>query len=95
MKYRIMYKCCLFVFKILHGMIPQYLEDLVHIRIPSEMNLRSNTDDWKVEQCIRSRTLQYKVTEVWNELSYNIRCITSLNDIKIKLKTYYFSYAYT
>ena len=95
MKYRIMYKCCLFVFKILHGMIPQYLEDLVHIRIPSEMNLRSNTDDWKVEQCIRSRTLQYKVTEVWNELPYNIRCITSLNVFKIKLKTHYFNYAFT
>ena len=59
------------------------------------MNLRSNTDYWKVEQCIRSRTLQYKVTEVWNELPYNIRCITFLNDFKIKLKTHYFNYAFT
>ena len=30
-KFRIMYKSCLFVFKILHGISPQYLEDMAYI----------------------------------------------------------------
>ena len=94
-KFRIMYKTCLFVFKILHCLSPQYLEDMIYLRFPSEMNLRSNDDDWKVEQVDQRRTLQYTMIKNWNELPYNIRCLTSLADFKKKLKTYYFTNAFS
>ena len=95
MKYRIMYKTCLFVFKILHSISPQYLEDLIYLRFPSEMNLRSNSDDWKVELLGNSKTIQYTMINNWNALPYDIRCLTSLNEFKSKLKTYYFNYAFS
>ena len=95
MKYRIMFKTCLFVFKIIHCISPQYLEELVYLRFPSEMNLRSNDDDWKVEQLGHSKTVQYTMIKNWNDLPYNIRCLTSLIDFKAKLKTYYFNHAFS
>ena len=94
-KYRIMYKSCLFVFKILHCIAPRYLEDLVYLRFPSEVNLRSNHDDWKVEQLGYDKTLQYTMIKTWNDLPYDIRCLTSLTVFKTKLKTHYFTYAFS
>ena len=94
-KFRIKYKSCLFVYKILHGISPLYLEDMAFLRFPSEMNLRSNNDDWKVEVSAPNRTIQYTMTNNWNELPYNIRCLSSLDDFKTKLKTHYFSIAFS
>ena len=64
-KFRIKYKSCLFVYKILHGISPQYLEDMAFLRFPSEMNLRSNNDDWKVEVSAPNRTIQYTMINNW------------------------------
>ena len=94
-KFRIMYKTCLFVFKILHSISPQYLDDFIYIRFPSEMNLRSNDDDWKVQQVVQRKTLQYTMIKHWNELPYDIRCLPSLNNFKTKLKTHYFNLAFS
>ena len=94
MKYRIMYKTCLFVFKILHHISPKYLDDFIYLRFPSEMNLRSDNDDLKVEQVVHNKTLQYAIIHNWNELPYAIRCLTSLEDFKKNLKTYYFNCAF-
>ena len=94
-KFRIKYKLCLFVFKILHGISPQYLEDMAYIRFPSELNLRSNNDHWKVELSAPKRTIQYTMLHTWNELPYNVRCLSSLDNLKTKLKTHYFSLAFS
>ena len=83
------------MFKILHCLSPQYLEDFIYLRFPSEMNLRSNDDDWKVEQVNQRKTLQYTMIKNWNELPYDIRCLASLNDFKTKLKTHYFNHAFS
>ena len=92
--YRIMYKTCLFVYKILHGVSPKYLEDFVYIRFPSELNLRSNNDDLRVEQVQCTTCLQYIMINNWNELPYSVRCSTTVNEFKTKLKTHYFSLAF-
>ena len=59
MKQRIMYKSCVFVFKMLHGECPHYMKDLVQHRIPNEMNTRSNSDTLIFQQTSDSSTLQY------------------------------------
>ena len=68
---------------------------MAFLRFPSEMNLRSNNDDWKVEVSAPNRTIQYTMINNWNELPYNIRCLSSLDDFKTKLKTHYFSIAFS
>ena len=59
------------------------------------MNLRSNDDDWKVQQVVQRETLQYTMIKHWNELPYDIRCLPSLDNFKTKLKTHYFNLAFS
>ena len=41
-EFRIKFKACLFVYKIINGLAPHYLDDFVTQAIPAEHNLRSN-----------------------------------------------------
>ena len=43
-KYRINYKLCLMVYKILNNLAPEYLSDLFYVFKPFRKNLRSKND---------------------------------------------------
>ena len=62
-KFRIQYKMCLITFKILNGLSPDYLLDLVQLYIPKRAHLRSECDRYRLQLPSKySNTISYKMT---------------------------------
>ena len=95
MSFRIQYKCCLFIYNMLHGICPHYMNNVIIPRLPQERNLRSNSDNLLFYQTSHHTTLQYGMINNWNCLPYSIRCIPTRELFKKHLKTHYFSIAFT
>ena len=92
---RIEFKILLFTFKILNGLAPEYLSDLLKYK-SSPHNLRSETSQELVVP--RTRTTSYgdrafsvAAPILWNKLPQDMRFITDLDIFKTKLKTYLFT----
>ena len=94
MNSRIIYKCCVFMFKMLHDQCPHYMSNVIIPKLPQERNLRSNMDDLLFYQTSHHNTLQYAMIQHWNCLPYAVRCISTLDGFKKHLKTYLFNLAY-
>ena len=92
--FRIQYKACLIVYKIINSRAPDYLNDFIVLNIPSEHNLQSNQDFLKVMPCNTTNTLQFFMTHAWNDLPYDIRSAVAVEIFKTKLKTHYFNLAF-
>ena len=92
-KYRIMFKLCLIVYKILHCMAPSYLTDKVSIvQCPLQgMPLRSNDDSLQMIVPSNDKNIKYFMAKYWNELPYHIRNSDTVENFKSRLKTYYFT----
>ena len=99
-RYRIMYKAALLVFKCLNSMAPGYLSSLINIRSNNLHNLRKDNDFFLLEVPSPPRftktygAFSYYGPSIWNNLPYSIRCLTDILDFKAKLKTYFFQLAY-
>ena len=93
-RFRIQYKMCLITFKILNGLSPRYLHDLVQLHIPKRSNLRSQSDCHRLQVPSKySNTISYKMTMLWNSLPFTLRELDSLPVFKKHLKTYFFNLA--
>ena len=94
LSYRVNYKICLFVYKIVNLHAPQYLNDMLTVYKPAR-NLRSVNDQTKLivprfnfsflGQCFR-----VYAPKVWNDLPRSIRESTTITSFKSQLKTYFF-----
>ena len=96
-KYRIIYKLCVIVFKILNGLAPKYLQDKVTLKAHDNLRieLRSAFDFSLLELPIKYRNAcQYKLAEHWNALPISIRESSSINIFCSLLKTHLFQHAY-
>ena len=95
-KYRVEFKIALLSFKILNGLAPQYLFNMVQIYRPTR-SLRSSSKNLLVIPRINnkygSRSLSYALPVVWNGLPHEIRNCCKLTKFKILLKTHLFSKA--
>ena len=93
--FRIKYKSCMFVYKIINGLAPSYLDNFVTQAIPAEYNLRSNLDNLKLQHTQDGvKTIKHHMIKNWNCLPFNIRSSTSINTFKRNLKTHYFNIAF-
>ena len=99
-RYRILYKLCLLVFKCLNNIAPQYLSSLISIRDPNIHCLRLDKDFYILN---KPPAPNLKRTEAafclsapnaWNNLPYYIRCQNRLDGFKTMLKTHYFTIAF-
>uniref|UniRef100_A0A674PCY9 Reverse transcriptase domain-containing protein n=1 Tax=Takifugu rubripes TaxID=31033 RepID=A0A674PCY9_TAKRU len=97
-KFRITFKTLLLTYKVLRGLAPSYLEELV---IPYQPNrpLRSqNAGLLVVPRVSRSRmggrAFSYQAPLLWNQLPVQVREADSIATFKIRLKTYLFEKAY-
>ncbi len=96
---RIVYKVNLIVFKILHGLAPAYLVDLVTVRVV-QGRLRSAIDPVRLEVDVPrleghgARAFSFYAPNAWNSLPRDIRGIDSIDVFKSKLKTYLFKKAF-
>ena len=86
--YRIKYKLTTLVHKIINGKAPPYLSDLICPKVIHRSNLRSENDFFMLQQQPPSIDIAYKLSSVWNELPYDIRCLSEHDKFKKELKTY-------
>jgi exonuclease III len=100
-KYRIFYKLALLVFKSLINIAPYYINQMIIRQHNTRYSLRSNSGISLVVPRTRCKTLGDRAFAVaapvvWNELPPDLKTTDlSLQTFKTKLKTHYFSLAYT
>jgi len=100
--YRIEYKIILLTFKVLHGVAPAYLRHLISVLLPSRYNLRCNDDSAvlltfptiRTKKTLANRSFSCAAPRLWNLLPTTIRSISSLDILKIRLKTFLFNRAF-
>ena len=98
-KYRVMYKVALIVFKCLNtSEFPSYLKDLICLYTPSR-TLRSG-DKMLLHKPFKhlnfgQRSFHYAAPEVWNSLPFDLRACANLNTFKKNLKTHLFRIAFS
>ena len=95
---RIHYKILLLTFKALHGMAPEYIQDLIKVSRKSRC-LRSNAQNLLVipkstYATYGDRTFAYAAPTLWNKLPDECKEAESIDCFKSRLKTYLFKQAY-
>ena len=98
---RIQFKISLIAFKIKHKISPYYLTEIFEDYVPTtNINLRIGIGrDQTMFKCwdraYNHKLFYCKLITNWNSLPHDIRKIENLNTFKTKLKTYYFTKAYS
>ena len=92
--YRIKYKSCLYVFKILKGQAPSYISQFIRQRPVNRGGLRSSEDSTLVEATSGGQTIADAMCRTWNDLPMVLRNAPSVETFKRNLKTHYFRIAY-
>ncbi len=92
--YRIEFKIVLFVFKVLSGMVPEYLSDILN---PNTSSRPPRSSEKRVSMVPRSRLklrgdrgFSIAGPTLWNSLPVSLRLVSSESEFKSKLKTYLF-----
>ena len=97
-KYRIVYKICLTVFKCLQGKAPEYLSSLIERYVPTRALRSSNTNllkHYKVNlKTFGERSFASAAPRLWNVLPDWLRSSSDLEQFKTDLKTHLFTLAY-
>ena len=97
---RIVFKVCLLVYKCIHGLVPEYLSDMIIRRQPKARKVRLDDDLTLVE---KRHDTKYLTTQkafsvcgpkIWNKLPKSLREASSLETFKQMLKTHLFTVAY-
>ena len=94
MESRIKYKCCITVFKIIHGLSAEYLTDMINPNIINRTNLRSGTDTLILRKPGTVKCIEHGMIENWNSLPKQIRHLRTIDIFEKELKTYFFQLAY-
>ena len=93
--YRVKFKSCVFVYKILNELAPNYLQGIVEIQPTSICFLRSSEDWLKLSNSAGyMNCIQGAMVKNWNYLPLTVRCQENIKLFKKHLKTHYFSLAY-
>jgi hypothetical protein len=93
---RIAFKTLVFVYKSLNGLSPQYIQDCLVVRRPSEQAMRTRSADAPCllvpmsRKCAGDRALSVAAPRLWNVLPTYIRTAQSLQLFQSRLKTYLF-----
>ena len=90
---RIHYKILLITFKILHGLSPKYLSDLISIQQPSSYHLRRNDNGRLLERPsvnTKNTLVDRAAPFLWNKLPRSKREATNLESFKTLIKTFLF-----
>ena len=99
-RFRIMYKVALLVYKCLNNLAPTYLIELLRLRSINSYNLRVDNDFFLLELPLpanlrnTSAAFSYNGPRVWNCLPYSLRCLNDISVFKSSLKTHYFGLAF-
>ncbi|KAJ8390578.1 hypothetical protein AAFF_G00101840, partial [Aldrovandia affinis] len=97
--YRVDYKVLLLTYKVLHGLAPSYLTDLLHPYNPP-CSLRSQDAGNLVVPRISKNTaggraFSYRAPLLWNSLPISVKESDTVSIFKSRLKTHLFSLSYS
>ena len=97
-EFRITFKVLLLVYKVLHGLAPSYISDLLNFKTYSR-SLRSSCNEYLVVPRSRLKTYGDRAFSIagpklWNDLPLEIRKCASVATFKQSLKTFLFKLAY-
>ena len=100
--YRIKFKILLLTFKALNGLAPEYISELLELKITSRYNLRSSKDmnllehsKIKSKATLGDRSFTVAAPKLWNNLPNALRNVSNVDSFKCLLKTYLFKEAYS
>ena len=102
-KYRIIFKLLLIVYKILANQAPLYLTDFIEVYVPGRADLRSANSDLfllkRQDTRLTNKTYGWRAFNVcapllWNELPLFLRQSENINIFKRNLKTHLFKQCY-
>lgn len=81
----------IFMFKILNGLAPDYLQDLFSIRTTkyNVRNLEMKLNLPKPNTNYLKRSFSYSAASLWNNLPKNLRTIESLRSFKREVNRFY------
>ena len=98
---RVFFKVCLLAYKVVYNIAPAYLSELVSMEIPTASSHNTRTrpasDDLRMilpkvhKNKSSDRRFSVYAPESWNSLPYSIRCISSIESFKTRLKTHLFN----
>ena len=87
-RYRINFKILLITFKVIHGLAPKYLTELLTCKTKCNYNLRSTSKILlqqpriKTLRMLGNRSFTVAASVLWNDLPNLIRSATSINSFK-------------
>ena len=94
---RIDFKILVITFKILNGLAPKYLQNLVKVMEPSKYNLRRKDSGVLLarpprilKKTMGDRAFQAAAPNLWNQLPIETRSVKSLDIFKSRIKTFLF-----
>ena len=88
------YKILLMTYKAIHGLSPDCIQSLVHVKKKSLYNLRSNDEvllappTFKSNKTTGDRAFQVAAPSEWNKLAKSLRLENDLKSFKTKLKKF-------
>ena len=99
-KFRIDYKILLITFKVIHGLAPDYLDELISVKVSSRYQLRSSDQlllskpKFKSLKTLGDRAFISAAHYLWNSLPNGIRSAKTVDHFKKLLKTHLFKIAF-
>ena len=93
-RWKIKYKLCYYIFKIIRGEAPEYVSEVFHRQIPNRMNLRSESDKTLFMTEYEEGKIARSMCEERNKLPRDVRDLKELDIFKRKLKTLYYREAF-
>ena len=100
--FRIEFKLLILAFKAIHGLAPQYIMDLIHVKqqfgcmmLRSQSELQLLPPRTITKKTLGDRSFMAAAPKLWNRLPSNIRAVNDLNCFKTLLKTHLFRQAFS
>ena len=86
---RVKYNFFLLVFKILKGLAPDYMKDMISL-CNVDSRLRSSMDKLRFATSYSNNSIDCELFLAWNSLTSSLRSVQNLDLFKSRLKTQYF-----
>ena len=86
---RIIFKCLLLVYKSLHGLAPNVLDNMIVVRNENNLTLRNS---YYCHSKYGKRAFIYYASRFWNNIPTNVRFSSNVGTFKTSLKTYLFAH---
>ena len=99
-QYRICFKILILTFKAIHGLVPEYINDLISVKDASKYSIRYNgglllhQPSARFRKTLGDRSFTSAAPTLWNKLPAHLRNMDNFINFKSSLKTHLFRIAF-